>query len=68
MNIALGGTLTKNIKESLNSSIEHKQEDREKVQHKIFISPTSRLNKILQLKSLGVNSNHKEGIKISLSL
>lgn len=69
MNVALGGTLYKNLKESLGTTIEHRKEDNEKVQHPIQIQENTKLFHILRVKFLQVNSNHNEGInKVAAAL
>lgn len=67
MNVALGGTLFKNLKESLKTPIQHRNEDRAHVQHDIAIDPNSFLYKIVKTQNLGVNSNHHAGINIVAS-
>lgn len=62
MNLALGGTLIPNLKEVLNTPIQHRQENREKLHHSVTISEKSQLYKVLKTKSLKVNSNHRAGI------
>lgn len=61
MNVALGGTL-QNLKEAGITTIEHRVENREQIQHQIIVVPKSLLHSIVKKKQFGVNSNHREGI------
>jgi len=62
MNVALGGTLIKSLKETLQSPIEHRNEKRQQFQHSISITAKTKLQQILGSLSLQVNSNHYEGV------
>ncbi|MCS5711019.1 gamma-glutamyl-gamma-aminobutyrate hydrolase family protein [Candidatus Berkiella aquae] len=61
MNVALGGTLH-NLKASGQTKMEHRHDNREKIQHTIKVEPNSLLYKVVQSKQFGVNSNHRSGI------
>jgi len=61
MNVALGGTL-QNLKEAGKTSIEHRVDNREQIQHQVIVVPNSLLYRIMKKKQFGVNSNHREGI------
>jgi putative glutamine amidotransferase len=63
MNVALGGTLTSNLKKTFNITTEHRNENREKIQHKVTIEPNTQLYHIVKNAKFGVNSNHREGLK-----
>lgn len=62
MNVALGGTLIRDVQKALNSPITHHQENREQIQHQVNIAANSKLFSILQTAQLGVNSNHQAGL------
>ncbi|MGD9592220.1 MAG: gamma-glutamyl-gamma-aminobutyrate hydrolase family protein [Candidatus Berkiella sp.] len=62
MNIALGGTNYENLKKSLGTKIQHRNETRHKTQHSISITPGTFLYKVMKVKKLEVNSNHNAGI------
>lgn len=69
MNLALGGTLIQNLKETLGTPIQHRNEERHVLQHPITISEQSKLYKLINTKTLKVNSNHRAGInKVSSGL
>ncbi len=62
MNIVMGGTIYENLKKSLNTPIQHRNETRHKVVHTVEIQPTSKLYQIMQKERIEVNSNHNAGI------
>ncbi|MBS0287274.1 MAG: gamma-glutamyl-gamma-aminobutyrate hydrolase family protein [Proteobacteria bacterium] len=62
MNIALGGTIFENLKKSLGTPIQHRNETRHEIQHMIDIAHDSKLYDIMQTERLAVNSNHNAGI------
>lgn len=62
MNVALDGTIG-NLKEAGKTTIEHRVENREEVQHEINVVPKSMLYCIVKKKKFGVNSNHRNGIE-----
>lgn len=62
MNLAMGGTIYENLKKSLNTPIQHRNEDRETLQHGIKIEENTVLYKMLKTKNMKVNSNHNAGI------
>lgn len=68
MNVALGGILYRNLKESLGTTIEHKNDIRDKPHHAITIFPQTQLSAILKADKLEVNSNHRAGIKTVASM
>ncbi len=69
MNLALGGTLYENLKKSLGTPIQHRNETRHVVQHNIEIKPDTKIHQILETEKLTVNSNHNAGInKVSPKL
>ncbi len=69
MNIALGGTVYENLKKSLNTPINHRNEVRHKTHHSVEISPNSKLYHVVKANQLEVNSNHNAGInKVSPKL
>jgi len=61
MNVALDGTIG-NLKEAGKTTIEHRVENREEVQHEINVAPKSMLYCIVKKKKYDVNSNHRNGI------
>lgn len=63
LNVAFGGTLSKDIAKHHNSSINHRISDRTQTQHSIKINTGTKLHDITQVENLDVNSNHREGIK-----
>ncbi len=62
INIVLGGTIYENLKKSLGTPIQHRNETRHKVVHMVDILPDSMLFRIMGAKRLAVNSNHNAGI------
>lgn len=63
LNVAFGGTLSKDIAKHHGSSINHRISDRTQTQHSITINADTKLYDITQVEKLDVNSNHREGIK-----
>ena len=63
MNAAMGGVLINNLMEETGTKIQHRNEKRDEVQHRVDINPQSLLFELLNKKSLMVNSNHRAGIK-----
>lgn len=63
MNAGLGGVLIENLSKTLKTKIQHRQENREKLQHGITIDPKSKLFSIMKKETMKVNSNHTAGIK-----
>lgn len=61
MNVALGGSL-ENLKEAGKTSIEHRVDNREQIQHQVIVVPKTLLSRIMKKQQFGVNSNHREGI------
>lgn len=63
MNAAMGGTLYHNLLKSLQTTTQHRIEERDKTQHSIEIAPKTKLFNITGTKVLDVNSNHHGGIR-----
>jgi len=65
MNAALGGTLIQSIANTVQSDINHHNEERTQPQHSVQIKSGTKLSKALNnATKLDVNSNHRVGIKI----
>ncbi len=62
MNVAMGGTLIRSLKETLKTPIEHRNEQRDEVQHGINLVPKTKLYEIIKTNALRVNSNHNAGV------
>jgi len=68
MNVALGGSMYKDVVQSLGSKTNHKDLERHVTKHEVEIDPGSQLFEALQEKTLQVNSNHREGIHKPVSI
>lgn len=65
LNVALGGTLYQDIASQVPGSLSHHPpgQSRDFIAHSIDVEPASRLDSILQCRSLGVNSLHHQAIR-----
>ena len=70
LNVALGGTLIVDIPRQLPRALNHRRLDRkDKIVHKVALTPGSILNKIAGKQTLGVNSSHHQSVgRVSGSL
>jgi putative glutamine amidotransferase len=63
LNVALGGTLIVDLPSQVKSDINHNRTDRkDKVVHKVALTPDSILTKIAGKRTLGVNSTHHQAV------
>jgi len=63
LNIALGGTLIVDIRTQVPRALNHRRLDRkDKIVHKVALTPGSILNKIMGKQTLGVNSSHHQSV------
>lgn len=62
MNLAMGGTLIENLKKTLGTSIQHRNDKRDELQHGITIKKDSKLYQVLNTTFMQVNSNHNAGL------
>jgi len=63
LNVALGGTLIVDIRTQVPRALNHCRLDRkDKIVHKVALTPGSILNKIMGKQSLGVNSSHHQSV------
>jgi putative glutamine amidotransferase len=63
LNVALGGTLIVDIAAQVPGALNHKRLDRKnKIVHKVALTPGSILNKISRTQTLGVNSSHHQAV------
>jgi putative glutamine amidotransferase len=63
LNVALGGTLWVDIATQVPGSIGHRRMDRkDRVVHKVALTPDSLLSKITARQALGVNSTHHQAV------
>lgn len=63
LNVALGGTLIVDIRTQLPRALNHRRLDRkDKIVHKVALTPGSILNKIVGKQTLGVNSSHHQAV------
>ena len=64
LNVALGGTLIVDIRKQLPRALNHRCLDRkDKIVHKVALTPGSILNKITGKQTLGVNSSHHQSVE-----
>ena len=70
LNVALGGTLIVDIRRQMPRALNHRRLDRkDKIVHKVALTPGSILNKIVGKQTLGVNSSHHQSVgRVSGSL
>jgi putative glutamine amidotransferase len=63
LNVALGGTLIVDIATQVPGALNHVRLDRkDKIVHKVALTPGSILNKISGAQTLGVNSSHHQAV------
>ena len=63
LNVALGGTLIADIATQVAGALNHRRLDRkDKIVHKVALTPGSILNKIAGEQMLGVNSSHHQAV------
>jgi len=63
LNVALGGTLIADIARQVPGALNHSRLDRrDKIVHKVALTPGSILNKITGKQTLGVNSSHHQAV------
>jgi putative glutamine amidotransferase len=63
LNVALGGTLIVDIRTQVPRALNHHRLDRkDKIVHKVALTPGSILNKIAGKQTLGVNSSHHQSV------
>ena len=63
LNVALGGTLIVDIAAQVPGALNHSRLDRkDKIVHKVALTPGSILNKIAGKQTLGVNSSHHQSV------
>src|SRR5262249_35437273 len=63
LNVALGGTLIVDIPSEVGGPIAHNRTDRkDRVVHKVALTPDSILTKIAGKQTLGVNSTHHQAV------
>ena len=63
LNVALGGTLIVDIGRQVPRALNHRRLDRkDKIVHKVALTPGSILNKIAGKQTLGVNSSHHQSV------
>ena len=63
LNVALGGTLIVDIRTQVPRALNHGRLDRkDKIVHKVALTPGSILNKIAGKQTLGVNSSHHQSV------
>ena len=63
LNVALGGTLIVDIRTQVPRALNHCRLDRkDKIVHKVALTPGSVLNKIMGTRTLGVNSSHHQSV------
>ena len=63
LNVALGGTLVVDISSQLPGALNHRRLDRkDKIVHKVALTPGSILNKITGKQVIGVNSSHHQAV------
>jgi putative glutamine amidotransferase len=63
LNVALGGTLIVDIRMQVPRALNHRRLDRkDKIVHKVALTPGSLLNKIAGKQTLGVNSSHHQSV------
>ena len=63
LNVALGGTLIVDIPTQVPGALNHSRLDRkDKIVHKVALTPGSILNKIAGKQTLGVNSSHHQAV------
>src|SRR5947208_6721523 len=63
LNVALGGTLIVDIATQVPGALNHLRLDRkDKIVHKVALTPGSILNKISGKQTLGVNSSHHQAV------
>jgi len=63
LNVALGGTLIVDIAAQVPGALNHSRLDRkDKIVHKVALTPGSILNKIMGKQILGVNSSHHQSV------
>jgi putative glutamine amidotransferase len=63
LNIGLGGTLVVDIRAQVPGALNHRRLDRrDKIVHKVALTPGSILNKIAGKQILGVNSSHHQAV------
>ena len=63
LNVALGGTLIVDIRTQVPRALNHCRLDRkDKIVHKVALTPGSILNKISGTQTLGVNSSHHQAV------
>jgi putative glutamine amidotransferase len=63
LNVALGGTLIVDIRRQVPGALNHRRLDRkDKIVHKVALTPGSILNKITRKQTLGVNSSHHQSV------
>jgi putative glutamine amidotransferase len=64
LNVALGGTLIVDIRTQVPRALNHRRLDRkDKIVHKVALTPGSILNKITGKQTLGVNSSHHQSVE-----
>ena len=63
MNVVFGGTLYENLKGSLNTPIQHRNENLCNTVHKVDIKLDSKLYQIVKAEQLAVNSCHHAGLR-----
>lgn len=63
LNVALGGTLIVDIPAQVRSPVRHNRPDRkDRIVHKVALTPDSNLTKITGEQTLGVNSTHHQAV------
>lgn len=63
LNVAMGGTLIVDIRTQVPRALNHRRLDRkDKIVHKVALTPGSILNKIVGKQVLGVNSSHHQSV------
>lgn len=64
VNVNQGGTLYQDLESEMNGAIRHKPEDKQRsaICHEVAISSDTRLQKILGVAEIGVNSLHHQGV------
>jgi putative glutamine amidotransferase len=69
LNVALGGTLIMDIGSQIDGALRHNRSDcKDKVVHKVALTPDSILTKITGKQMLGVNSSHHQAVARVASL
>ncbi len=68
MNVALGGSLYRDINKELEKQLAHQPENEDYIHHRVNIVEGSRLHKILCSEEIEVNSHHHQAIKKLASL